>query len=314
VSRKVIRALGVELLKNSSLRRKAIQAARTKRRNLILIYHRIDDSDKRPTEIVPALPTAVFRGHVDALRTLGRIVPLHELLEADDGEEIVRFSITFDDDDWRHQRIALPVLRSLGVEATFFLSGRTLHGLGAYWWEELESAIDRHGLEHVSRALSLPAKRPADLAAAYQAAPDPARLRDLTVPDRDYRALGAQAIRDLADAGMEIGFHTLHHPVLDGLSAARIDREIQTGRDELSHAAGRPIQLFAYPHGRASRLAAERVEQAGYRAAFTGNARAVGPNSDRFRMSRWEPGFLEGGAFVASVAMRLNLLDGGRPG
>ena len=54
----------------------------------------------------------------------------------------------------------------------------------------------------------------------------------------------------------------------------------------------------------------DRVKRAGYRAAFTGSARAVGPRSNKFLLSRWEPALLESDRFLASVALRLNLSDG----
>ncbi len=310
VLREVGKALGVGLLRTPSLRRTAIQAARARRRNLILIYHRIGEPRDEPTRILPTLPVKVFRGQIDALRTLGKIVPLRDLLEPDIDEGVVRFAITFDDDDWRHHRFALPVLQSLDVQATFFLSGRSLHGLGPYWWELLEAAIDHHGLACVSRALDMPADSPAELAAAYQATPVPDRLRDMDVPDREYPRLEARDIRSLAETGMEIGFHTLHHPVLVDLPASEIDQALLTGRQDLSQAAGQPIELFAYPHGRANQSVSDRVKRAGYRAAFTGSARAVGPRSNKFLLSRWEPALLESDRFLASVALRLNLSDG----
>jgi peptidoglycan/xylan/chitin deacetylase (PgdA/CDA1 family) len=292
------------------LRRTAIQAARIRRRNLILIYHRIGAPRDEPTRILRTLPVEVFRSQIDALRTVGTIVPLRDLLEPGRDDGAVRFAITFDDDDWRHRRFALPALQSLDVQATFFLSGRSLHGLGPYWWELLEAALDHHDLAHVSRALDMPADNPTELAAAYQAAPVPDRLRDMGVPDREYPELEARDIRSLAGAGMEIGFHTLHHPVLVDLPVSEIDRALLTGREDLSQAAGQPIELFAYPHGRGNRSVSDRVKRAGYRAAFTGSARAVGPRSNKFLLSRWEPASLESDRFLASVALRLNLSDG----
>ncbi len=309
--RKVVEALGVELLNKPALRRMAIQAARARRRNLILVYHRIDESRDEMPRILPTLPAKVFRGQIDALRTVGNIVSLRELLEPND-EGLVRFAVTFDDDDWRHHRFALPILQSHGVEATFFLSGRALHGLGPYWWEVLEAAIDHHGLARVSRVLDMPANSAAELAAAYETAPAPDRLRDLDVPGREYPGLEVRDIRNLAEAGMEIGFHTLHHPVLVDLPAVQIDHALLTGQQDLSRVAGRPIELFAYPHGRANRMVADRVKRAGYLAAFTGSGRAVSPRTNKYLLSRWEPPFLEGDAFLASVALRLNL-PGGAP-
>ena len=107
----------------------------------------------------------------------------------------------------------LPVLRELNVPATFFLSGRSLHGLGPYWWEVLEARIRRRAPAGWPRR-STSRRRP------RQRSPEPART---TRPPR--RALEADAgtpsdqlsaadIAALGEAGMTIGFHTVRHDVL----------------------------------------------------------------------------------------------------
>ena len=49
-----------------------------------------------------------------------------------------------------------PMLRELGVPAAFFLSGRALHGLGAYWFQHLEALLVAHGEPRAAALLGLP--------------------------------------------------------------------------------------------------------------------------------------------------------------
>jgi peptidoglycan/xylan/chitin deacetylase (PgdA/CDA1 family) len=76
------------------------------------------------------------------------------------------------------------VLEAMRVPATFFLSGRALHGLGPYWWSLLERSIRSRGLEATRRLLGLWAREttrrtastrksdmPADLAVALEGSP-----------------------------------------------------------------------------------------------------------------------------------------------
>ena len=51
-------------------------------------------------------------------------------------------AITFDDDLPEHVHEALPALRAAGVKATFFLNGASLDAPHAFWWEDLQRAVD----------------------------------------------------------------------------------------------------------------------------------------------------------------------------
>jgi peptidoglycan/xylan/chitin deacetylase (PgdA/CDA1 family) len=113
-------------------------------------------------------------------------------------------------------------------------------------------------------------------------------------------------IRALADAGMGIGFHTLHHRILTGLSEEAIDAALLDGRDELEAVVEQPVVLFAYPHGKADDRIADRVRYAGYHAAWTGRPQAIARKAERFQLGRWEPPPVVGRDFVAKTAVRLN--------
>lgn len=59
----------------------------------------------------------------------------------------------------------------------------------------------------------------------------------------------AQQLRDLADAGMTIGSHSLSHPVLTEVNPDVLRRELEQSADQLEQMLGRPIRHFAYPYG-----------------------------------------------------------------
>src|SRR5262245_28797218 len=132
---------------NSALR----AAARLRRRALVLIYHRVGPPLPADCEVVPSVPVDVFKMHLHALRELVDLVPLDRIVSA--GPETGSLgsgsrpavALTFDDDLPSHVQYALPVLRELGVPATFFLSGRALHGLGPYWFQSLEALFVARG-------------------------------------------------------------------------------------------------------------------------------------------------------------------------
>src|SRR5262249_30994136 len=161
-------------------------------------------------EVVPTLSSALFSQQIATLSRLGDIIPISQLLEPSVAEQRPRFCVTFDDDHSGHVEHTLPILQAAGVHATFFLSGRALHGLPAYWWTVLEESIRVNGLEHTGRVLGLTARTPGELASQLEGLA-PSQLLDQRLPASTESPMSRDDMRTLADAGMTIGFHTLHH-------------------------------------------------------------------------------------------------------
>lgn len=255
---------------------------------------------------MPSVSRAVFRRQLEALIDVGRVVSLSELVETRGRPGAIRFALTFDDDYASHVREVLPTLRALDVPATFFLSGRTLHGLGPYWWESLEELVRALGLEETARLIGAsPTGGAAGVALACERDPRRQQLAQRAV-DASARHLSGHDIRALAGAGMAIGFHTLHHPVLTRLPEADLGPALTVGRAELEQASGQRLLFFAYPHGKGDGRTAGHVRQAGYAAAWTGHPRPVRPRDPLHLLGRWEPGTLGVDAFLAKLAVRVN--------
>ena len=258
---------------------------------------------RRDHEVVPCVPVERFRDHVQALRALGDIVPVDQL-PVPARSLRPRFALTFDDDYATHVRHVLPVLRELAAPATFFLSGRSLHGLGPYWWEVLEDRMRQDGVERVARSLDIPDARPGAIAAACEDDPDRRRALEAGAA-RAADQLSPQEIAELAAAGMTIGFHTVEHAVLPLLSRADRRRALTHGRDELRSLTGQRLAVLAYPHGRADAATAADARAAGYASAWTGAGSAVGGASDRWRLARWEAGPVDPRTLRARAVGRL---------
>lgn len=88
-------------------------------------------------------------------------------------------------------------------------------------------------------------------------------------PGGDGAMMTVPQLRELADAGWELGAHTMTHPDLSTLDYASCRKEIEEGRDELERIAGVSVQTFAYPFGRYGPEALAAVRDAGLRAAVT---------------------------------------------
>lgn len=81
------------------------------------------------------------------------------------------------------------------------------------------------------------------------------------------RVLTAQEVVELSDTSVEIGAHTVTHPDLTTIPFEQARSEMERSRQQLEDLIAKPVEVFAYPWGRASAQTREACRQAGYRAA-----------------------------------------------
>jgi peptidoglycan/xylan/chitin deacetylase (PgdA/CDA1 family) len=301
----LVKTLGRHAFRNSAIRRAALTAGAMRGHALVLVFHRITAENDPRQALIPSVPAHLLRQQLEALLEAGQIVGLEELVHPHSDWYRPRFALTFDDDWITHYERALPILQDLGVSATFFLSGRSLHRLGPLWFERLDGMIADRGIQAVARWLGVDTDDPEQVATLCENEPSlQERIEELS--EQEVQRLGRVEIAALADAGMTIGFHTLQHPLLSRLSDSALDEALVRGRRELEVATGYPIRLFAYPHGKADPRAMSRLPTAGFVAACTGRPSPVRPGHNPYLLGRWEPGPICLDRFVISVAARLN--------
>jgi peptidoglycan/xylan/chitin deacetylase (PgdA/CDA1 family) len=297
--------------------------ARTSARpsGLVLVYHRVGASAGDPElQIDPGVTGPELGRQLRHLRRHYRVVPAAEIVaQAGERRRGRRFpvAITFDDDLASHAHEALPALLKEGLQATFFLCGASLEEPHTFWWEDLQSAVDGRlvapaRLPHVSEP---------DLLAALDRSPrairrvasaierlEPAQrdevahaLRQAAGPPPEDAGARADDVRALVDAGLEVGFHTLRHDALPALSDTALEQALHDGREQLAAAAGRPLALIGYPHGKADARVAEAARQAGFALGFTTSAGLAGPATDPLLIPRVVPAS-SASAFALQVA------------
>lgn len=275
----------------------------------ILIYHRVTPEPDRITGEVDA---GTFETQMAALRKYFNVLPLADAVTAlRDGTLPTRaVSITFDDGYADNHDVALPILTRHRLSATFFIATGFLNG-GRMFNDTVIEAIRRApgptidvesaGLFGV-RVGSLAEKRMAvdrvlkavkylDYRQRDQAAAEVARGAGTSLPD-DLMMTDAQ-VAALAKAGMEIGGHTVSHPILTRIDTARAREEICANRDALASIVGTLPQLFAYPNGIPGEdYAPEHVAlvgEAGYRAAVSTSWGAATRECLPFQLPRFTP-------------------------
>jgi peptidoglycan/xylan/chitin deacetylase (PgdA/CDA1 family) len=200
-------------------------------------------------------------------------------------------AITFDDGYADNIEVALPILRRHGLSATFFVSTGYLDG-GRMWNDTVIESIRAcrfPSLDASPLGLGLlPLRDDATRRAAIDRLLAKIKYRDLagradalgwlrsacgdpTLPDN--LMMRSDQVRSLHEQGMEIGGHTVRHPILTELPDDEARDEIVDGREHLQALTGAPIEVFAYPNGRPGRdydrRHVEMVRAAGFRCAVS---------------------------------------------
>jgi peptidoglycan/xylan/chitin deacetylase (PgdA/CDA1 family) len=79
----------------------------------------------------------------------------------------------------------------------------------------------------------------------------------------------ARQIKQLDDAGMDVGDHTAHHVDLRLLTPSQLKMETAGSRHALQKIVGHPVYFFAYPFGYFNDAVVRAVHGAGFTMAYT---------------------------------------------
>jgi peptidoglycan/xylan/chitin deacetylase (PgdA/CDA1 family) len=276
----------------------------------ILIFHRVLS---RPDELLPDIPdAAAFDRTVTWLTSWFNIIPLDRaaaLLAASALPERAA-AITFDDGYADNHDVALPVLRRHGACATFFIATGYLDG-GRMWNDTVIETVracqgpvlDLRELELGSHAVSTIVERRIAVqeiigrlkylpyAERLDACGRIARLAGAALPD-DLMMTAADVV-ELRNAGMQVGAHTVSHPILANLPDDKAREEISDSRRSLEKILNDRVSLFAYPNGKpgVDYLPAhvEMVRQLGFELAVSTVAGVATTDSDPMELPRFTP-------------------------
>jgi peptidoglycan/xylan/chitin deacetylase (PgdA/CDA1 family) len=285
---------------------------------LALCHHSVGDPQGRSGwALVPSLGTGLFADQLRHLRARYRLVRARDLPEAiatrRRGERFP-LAITFDDDLAAHAGDTSRLLRRLDIPATFFLGGATLEEPRPYFWQALQAALDA-GMSPADPLLPR-VEDPGGRGGAHRLA---TVIRELDRDERDELCsilveriggppepgLREDAVRALADAGFEIGFHTRDHEALDLLDDDALRRALREGRERLEGIAQAPLHTIAYPFGLADERVADAARAAGFRAGFTLEAQPVSAAADPLLIGRYQPSFVTAGHTATELARGL---------
>ena len=279
---------------------------------LVLIYHRVHAKEGR-FSIERATPED-FRRQMSHLARDYNVLALDEIVRRlDAGEPLPprATAITFDDGYEDNYTEAFPVLRSLGLPATIFVTTGPIDTQKSLWFDRVLRAFERTSRNQVtlpggetSASLEDDDRRSREAIRALYALMRLSNQERIAAVDRLVQDLGGNdgvpptpmlswdQVREMAGAGITIGAHTVTHPILSRSSASEAKSEILESKRRIEEETGRPVSLFAYPVGRRSDYSPEIIRivaEAGFRAAFTTTPGANARGDDRLLLRRVKP-------------------------
>lgn len=282
----------------------------------ILAYHRIlevDDEQSFPfdPELVSASP-AGFRAQMEYVARYFTPVAFAQVCRAMVGDGALpgdAILITFDDGYRDNYTQALPILQSLAMPATVFVSTGYIGGSAPYWYDRVAYAIYRHpgdtlhlpGLDVRLRTDTEQTRRESGHAAVglLKRIPDRQRRRilrqmaaslDMEIDPGDLelgRPMVWDEVKAMHAAGIEFGSHTVTHPVLAQLDDDALAFELRESRRHLETVLGVAVATISYPFGGPSDYDARvigAVRAAGYRLG----ASYIGGRNDRVSVDEFE--------------------------
>jgi len=243
--------------------------------------------------------------------------------------------VTFDDGYADNAEIALPILQKYRVPATFFIATGYLDG-GRMFNDTVTEAIrtcaaptlDLASLGLGTVSLDSVAAQRAAIAKLlpvlkYLPAPERAswasRLADMAgIPGGSTLMMREEQVRELHAAGMEIGAHTVTHPILLNTASDLAQREIVESGKRLAEIVRQPVRLFAYPNGKPGvdygPEHVAMVRDAGYSAAVSTGWGVATAGSDTFELPRFTPWDRTPGRFALRMVRNMwNADSAGEP-
>jgi len=293
----------------------------------ILNYHRVQE---KPDLLLGGEGDIVaFDLHLKYLTRHFNVLSLHEAVQRlESGSLPSRAAcITFDDGYADNSEIALPMLQKYGVPATFFIAAGFIGG-GMMWNDRVieivrrapGNLLDLSSLDLETYDISTLSRRKKSLFSiieklkyrSYESRLEQVeKLHELIPVDLPNNfMMTTQQIQILHRAGMEIGGHTVNHPILSRLESQHAYKEIAEGKEILEGMIGEPIRYFAYPNGKPDQdyfsEHVNMIKKIGFKAAVTTAWGAASHDSDLFQLPRFTPWDMGNVRFVLRILQNIH--------
>ncbi|MFL1453588.1 polysaccharide deacetylase family protein [Marinobacter sp. GN3S48] len=281
----------------------------SRRHPKILMYHRISSDPN-----AEGLTADQFRLQVDIIKREFLPMTLRDLLSAHESREVPDNAVvvTFDDGYADFAEVAFPILQAAGVPATLFVTTGFVNGDIWLWPDQIRYAISHAGTEQLTLPPfnqsfnvkvdpfeswntiadhCLTTSNEEKLALIDELYKQLKVTKPVTAPD-NFRAVSWKQIKQMIGDGLDIGSHSISHPILTKLNDEQLSNELQRSRQKIEAETGMSVDVFCYPNGREvdfDQRVKECIHQCGYRYAVSAFP-AKRPIDDNWCINRYPIG------------------------
>lgn len=275
---------------------------------LVLMYHRFSEGDE-----FGKTSARTFERHLAYLAANYNIISLEQAVDRlKEGSSLPPRSavITIDDGYRDFYEIAFPILQKFNSPATLYVVTDFIDRRCWIWTDiaryvALKTNKDRvrfrAGEKIVERQLD---SRESRLSAAgavnseVKKMPDgekDAALREFAaemnvevpdIPPEEFGPVSWESVSDMDKRRVEIGSHTVSHPILTNVDDGRLFRELERSRSVIRDRLQKDRIHFCYPNGNVAARERDAVEAAGFASAVTTEIRLCQNGEDRFLIPR----------------------------
>ena len=239
-----------------------------RKRLLVLCYHSVisDDSPQDPRTNI-AVTMRQLESQLQILRESWKPVSLAELDAALQGAGNLPdypVFVTFDDGFRNNITHAAPLLGKYDIPAIVFLTTGLIGTTDMLWTQEVterqrQLRSDDVSLQPTSELKRLPdaerLKYINDLRADSELVTDSGWQREL------YSFMDWDEVRQLRSFGVDVGAHTVSHPILSSLAPDEMRRELSACKAKIEQETGKPCRTIAYPNGGEADFTAAVMEE-----------------------------------------------------
>lgn len=240
----------------------------------------------------PRREAAALERQLRLVRLAFPIVPLDQLASGSNagGNGRARVALTFDDGLRNNVEVAYPILRKLGLSATFFVCPGLIERGQWLWNHEARQRLLSLGRPVVEVEATIERMKTLKIAERRRIEEEirAATPRfDPTAEQREEFDLATwEELRGLDPRTVTIGSHTMTHPILTSLDEDETEAETRDSRFALERRLDREVSIFCYPNGDLNDGALASARRY-YRSAVTTEAGCLQGAVDPHRMPRY---------------------------
>ena len=303
---KVMHNYGVFALFRKAVRNKAA----------ILMYHNLcelKDIDNKEMQV----NVDAFYSQMTYIKREYEVISLSKLVEELAVEKKLKPNyvvVTFDDGYLNNYRYAWPICKELGIPFTVYVATDFVDKQQLLWPDRLRIGINESRtklmkFELLGSAYELSIRTEKEKEAAYRVISRILKKVDIDLLDdfvskidkilgvdtmlesRElHRSCTWDQLGEMIDSGIvEIGSHTVGHPILSHLSPERIKFELENSKKQIERNIGTSCKHFAYPNGKQEDFntsITSKVKELGYDSAVTTLEGFCKPGNDLYILPR----------------------------